>query len=177
MAAIVQNGERTEFLIDPTGFGNVLVEFDSIGQRMASYTHGLGLARQTTEIGDALYYDFDILGSTVGITGVAGDYVNSYSYLPFGEVLAADETTTNPFQFVGAWGVMEHGHDLAYMRNRFYDEQTGTFTTIDPLRVPTENLYTYVVNNPLQLVDPLGLEFKNDIIECIDTAEPRQHRR
>jgi RHS repeat-associated protein len=46
---------------------------------------------------------------------------------------------------------------LAYYRARYYDPRLGRFTSEDPIGlVAGPNLYTYVRNNPSNLVDPHG---------------------
>jgi uncharacterized protein RhaS with RHS repeats len=44
-----------------------------------------GWSSRSTPAACRLYYDFDALGSTAGLSGPAGTYVNRHSYLPFGE--------------------------------------------------------------------------------------------
>src|SRR5207244_12631932 len=66
---------------------------------------GRGLTSRVAAGGQAAYYDFDRLGSTVGISGATGAYQNIYRYLPFGALLTSSGTVPNPFQFVGQFGV------------------------------------------------------------------------
>jgi RHS repeat-associated protein len=156
--AMDHNGIRTEYLIDPLGLGNVVGEYDGAGQLLAHYTHGLGLASRVDPGNTASYYDFDAVGSTVGLTGPTGSYVNRYSYLPFGEVLSALEGVPNPFEYVGALGVQNDGNGLSFMRARFYDPSQGRFIQPDPIGLAGgTNLYAYVRNNPLSFADPSGL--------------------
>ena len=103
--ATSESGLRTDHLIDPAGFGDVVAQVTAGGQPV-KYAHGIGLASRVDDLGATGYYDFNVTGSTVGITGAAGDYLNQYSYLPFGEITTFTETIENPFQFVGQWGVM-----------------------------------------------------------------------
>jgi RHS repeat-associated protein len=154
-AAIV-NGERIEYLIDPTGLGEMVGEFAG-GNLIAHYTQALGLASRITAGGAATFYDFDASGNTARLTGQGGAVLNSYSYLPFGESLRRVETVNNPFQFVGQFGVTNEG-DLQFMRARFYSPQSGRFVSQDPLRLDGGqiNLYQYVGNNPASLIDPEG---------------------
>jgi RHS repeat-associated protein len=156
--ATIHNGVRTEYLVDPTGLGDVIAEYDSNGNLTARYIHGLGLEIRLDGTNGASYYDFDALGSTVGLTGLNGQVVNSYSYLPFGEDLTKNETVANPFEYVGQWGVMDEGNGLDFMRARYYHSTTGVFITIDPLRIPLLGSYDYSTNNPTQLIDPTGLQ-------------------
>ena len=127
------NGQTTNNLIDPFGLGNVAAQFDSSGNLVAHYTYGLGLVSQVSASGTAYYYDYNLQGSTVGITNAAGVYVNQYSYDPFGQVTTISAGIANPFTFVGQDGVSSDGNGLIYMRARYYDPSTGQFVSNDPL--------------------------------------------
>ncbi|MEZ2252460.1 RHS repeat-associated core domain-containing protein [Microcoleus sp.] len=155
--ASTHNGQRTEYLLDPSGFGNVVGEYSN-GNLIARYTHGLGLENRVDATNTTAYYDFDALGSTAGLTGGNGSYVNRYSYLPFGEDLNKVEAVSNPFEFVGKFGVMDEGNGLDFMRARYYDTVSGRFTATDPLGFlgSGTNLYTYASNTPLIVIDPKG---------------------
>ncbi|WP_447926999.1 RHS repeat-associated core domain-containing protein [Vreelandella sp. EE27] len=61
-----------------------------------------------------------------------------------------------PIRFQGQWQDEESG--LYYNRHRYYDPPQGRYISQDPigLRGGT-NLYGYVAN-PMEMVDPLGLE-------------------
>ena len=155
--ASVHNGQRTEYLLDPTGLGNVVGEFDSSGNVVANYVHGLGLESRVGA-GSQTYYDFDAIGSVAGLTGGTGSYLNQYSYLPFGENLTTAETVANPFKYVGQWGVMAESNGFDFMRARYYLPSTGTFISTDPIGLSRLGLYIYASNNPTQLIDPLGLD-------------------
>ncbi len=158
--ATVHNGQRTEYLLDPTGLVDVVGEYDGSGNVLAHYAHGLGLASRFDTSGTPTFYDFDAIGSTAGVTNTTGNYVNRYRYLPFGENIASTETIANPFEFVGQFGVTNEDNGLDFMRARFYDTGLGRFNGIDPLgiRSGTANLYGYVGNMPTSFVDPSGLK-------------------
>ena len=123
---------QTNYLVDPTGLGNVVAAYSGSGSLIADYTYGLGLVMQTGPGGTG-YYDFDASGNTIGITGPSGTYVNQYSYLPFGETTTISAALPNPFTFAGQDGVIEIGTDLFDMRARIYDVLTGQFLSNDPL--------------------------------------------
>src|SRR5262249_15791757 len=107
---------------------------------------------------ESAYYDFGTVGSTVGLTGSGGNYVNAYRYLPFGERLTATETVANPFQFVGAFGVMAHPDGLHLIRARFYMNGLGRLMSGDPLGYGGGqiNLYAYAANDPISSLDATG---------------------
>jgi RHS repeat-associated protein len=151
-----KDGQRTEYLLDPTGLVDVVGEYNS-GGLVARYTHGLGLVSRTNGSNTA-YYDADAIGSVVGLTGATGGYLNRYSYLPFGEDLTKVEGVANPFEYVGQWGVMDEGNGLDFMRARYYSPGVGSFMSADPLGIGggDPNLYRYGFNNSVSAVDPSG---------------------
>ena len=156
--ASTHGGKRIEYLVDPMGLGNVVAEYDSTGQLVAHYSYGFGLTSRVDAANAATYYDFDGVGSTIGVTGTNGAYVNRYAYLPFGELLLSSETIANSFQFGGRYGVQYDGSSLNYMRARYYDPFEGRFTQPDPLLLAGgTNSYAYVGNSPTRFVDPSGL--------------------
>jgi len=53
--------------------------------------------------------------------------VNKYSYDAFGKVLFQVEAISNPFKFVGAFGVMDEGNGLLFIRARYYAPSAGRF--------------------------------------------------
>jgi uncharacterized protein RhaS with RHS repeats len=53
---------------------------------------------------------------------------------------------------------LDTDNNICYYRARYYDPTSGRFPNEDPDRFGGgTNLYTYVANNPIVLVDPLGL--------------------
>jgi RHS repeat-associated protein len=155
--ATVIDGQRTEYLVDPFGLGNVVAEY--IGNGLATqYTHGIGLESQISAGSGNYYYDFNAIGSTTGLTGVSGGYLNRYNYLPFGEDIPGIENISNSFEFVGQWGVMEEANDLNFMRSRYYNSELGRFNRKDPIGLNGRdtNLYRYTGNSPIDFIDPFG---------------------
>jgi RHS repeat-associated protein len=159
LIAGTHNGQTTQYLVSPTGLGNVVGEYDSGGHLIANYTQGLGLVSQVTPTGASYYYNFDANGSTVGLSDNKGTYIDSYRYLPFGEALSTSQSVANPFQYVGLFGAMNLGNGLYFMRARDYSPALGRFTSRDPLGLGggSVNLQSYVGNNPLSGIDPTGL--------------------
>jgi RHS repeat-associated protein len=158
LIASTHNGQTTRYLVDPRGDGTVLAEYDGSGTLIANYTYGIDLASRVDGSGAPAYYDFDATGNTTGLSGQGGGYIDSYSYLPFGELSGASGSVPNPFQYGGQAGVMTAGNGLDLMRARFYSPSTGRFIQGDPTGLNGgANRYAYVANDPVNLVDPTGL--------------------
>ncbi len=109
------------------------------------------------------HVEYDAIGSTVAMTDSTGAVVNKYAYGIFGQIIAQGEQVGNSFKYVGAFGVMDEGNGLYYMRARYYDPEVGRFISKDPIglagvgKSPLEtDLYTYALNNPLNYIDPEG---------------------
>jgi RHS repeat-associated protein len=86
----------------------------------------------------------------------SGTLANTYTYDSFGNLTTSTGTVSNPFQFTGREFDPETG--LYYYRARYYDPTTGRFLSEDPLEFGGElNFYRYAQNNPVLLIDPLGL--------------------
>ncbi len=82
--------------------------------------------------------------------------VNAYEYDSFGKRLAAIEAVPQPYSFTGREFDPESG--LYYYRARIYDPNAGRFMQEDPLGFGAGdmNLYRYVENNGVNLIDPAG---------------------
>lgn len=82
-------------------------------------------------------FQFHMYSSVVGVLDTSGQAVNSYSYDPFGQTIAASEGVRNIFQYVGQLGVIkdEAVENVYLMRARHYDATLGRFISLDPLGV------------------------------------------
>ncbi len=153
------NGTTTQFLYDPTGLDTAVSSYTGGGSLVAHFTYGVGLVSQVSSTGSASYYDFNLTGSTVGITGSTGSYVNKYSILPFGQTTTIASALVNPFTFNGKWSVQTEGGGLFLMGMRSYDFLTGQFTSNDPYGIAggDSNVRRFVANSPTNAVDATGL--------------------
>ena len=108
------------------------------------------------------YYHGDHLGSARLMTDSGGNVTWSATYLPFGQEWNP-QATTNHYKFTAKERDSES--NLDNFGARYYSSSFGRFLSPDPLGIPaakpafpqTWNLYTYVVNNPVNLTDPTGL--------------------
>lgn len=127
------------------------------GERVVSYLYGLNAIAQQTKT-STYFFEGDAVGSVTGVNGTNGSVANAYVYDPFGRELLQTETVENRLEFNGLLGVEQVGNDLLFMRNRFYDDDSGRFTAEDPLWLTGDvgNLYRFAANNPIQYLDPDG---------------------
>jgi RHS repeat-associated protein len=115
------------------------------------------------------YYHYDGQGNTIAMTDSRGRVANNYAYDEFGKLLVKEERVPNPFRFVGQYGVMDERNGLLYMRARYYDPEVGRFISKDPIGFAggDVNLYGYVGSNPVNWVDPFGLDpIDYPILKC-----------
>lgn len=118
--------------------------------------------------GSFFYLLADGLSSVRTIVTAAGVVAASYNSDEFGNPIQATETSTSsPARFVGALGVRDETgeNSLQYMRARFYAPGLGRFINRDPIGVAGGlNLSTYVANNPVNSIDPNGLDTWNGTV-------------
>jgi RHS repeat-associated protein len=159
----IDNGVQTNYLIDPNGIlPQVLAETDASNNLISFYVYdGAGLVAKITPQNQYYLYHYDGLGSTIAISDSTGQVVNTYCYSPEG-LVGAQENIPNPFQYVGRFGVMAEGNGLYFMRARYHDPETGSFISKDPIGYASGmNLYGYVENDPINWIDPSGLQGQN----------------
>ena len=152
-------GTTTKFLYDGA---NVVQEQNSSNTATANLLTGLGIdevfARQVVG-GATSSLLTDALGSTIALGDANGALQTSYTYEPFGAVITSGTTNTNSYQFTGRENDGSTG--LYFYRARYYNPTFGRFMSEDPLGFPggpDSDLYSYVRNSPVILVDPFGLE-------------------
>lgn len=148
----------TKYIIDPNrSLPRILAETDVSGNITAYYIYGLGLISKI--IGsNAYFYQYDGLGSTAALTDKTGAVKNKYAYDDFGNLAAnSTEIISNPFKYVGKYGVMTDLNELLYMRSKYYNPAFGRF--ISKGSIKGLNPYLYTNNNPANYIDPSGLGY------------------
>ncbi|MGH7964849.1 MAG: RHS repeat-associated core domain-containing protein [Candidatus Binatia bacterium] len=149
------NGQGRTFAYD----GVNPIEEQSGASVVASMLTGLGVDEvfRRTEGGVSSFVLPDALGSAVALASSAGAIQTEYTYEPFGRTTVAGAASTNPFQFTGRENDGATG--LYYYRARYYHPVLQRFISEDPIRFRggDVNLYGYVLNSPVNGVDPTGL--------------------
>jgi RHS repeat-associated protein len=150
---------------------NVVETVDGSGSLIARYTQGDATVDEPYAelLGSApSYYEADGVGSVTSLSSPLGTLTNTYAYDSFGKLTASTGTIVNPFQYTGR--ELDGGTDLYYYRARYYEQAIGRFLSEDPIGFGTGvNFYNYVSGNPLNAVDPTGLQ-EATLIGC--TAGP-----
>jgi RHS repeat-associated protein len=138
---------------------NLIEETNAAGAAVARYSQAenvdeplVGLRSGTTS-----YYEADALGSITSLSNAAGALTQTYTFDSFGNLVATSGSIVNNFRYTGR--ELDSETNLYYYRSRYYDPAAGRFVSEDSFRYNEgwENLYSYVTNNPLNLIDPLGL--------------------
>jgi len=113
-----------------------------------------------TEGADNFYYTKDHLGSIREVVAYDGTTIESrYEYTPWGVVTRTDGTgVESDFLYTGH--LYHESSGLFLAQYRAYDPRTGRWLSRDPLgEIAGYNLYAYVLNDPINLWDPLGLDW------------------
>ena len=130
------------------------------------------IGKQSGTTRNLFYPHADRLGSTVALSNATAQVVERYSYDSWGKRRLLDSTEASaPFAtsvlrrgFTGHEMLDEVG--LVHMNGRIYDPNLGRFLSADPLvqfvNLPSSyNRYSYVLNNPLNAIDPSGYSLKS----------------
>ncbi|MCP4024210.1 MAG: RHS repeat-associated core domain-containing protein [Desulfobacteraceae bacterium] len=113
--------------------------------------------------GQTYYLAYDQVGSLRAVSDSAGNVVKQIEYDTFGYILTdTDPLFEIPFGFAG--GLHDQHTGLVRFGYRDYDPDTGRWTAKDPILFAggDTDLYGYVLNNPVNWVDPWGLLKRGD---------------
>jgi len=129
------------------------------------YRDGALLAAETPQ--GIRHFTVDHLGTPRLITNAFGNQVAYHLYYPFGEEATAFNQDSERMKFTGHErdlnSLLGAGDDLDYMHARFHSPLTARFLSADliggnPWLGQSWNRYTYVLGNPVNFIDPYGLD-------------------
>jgi RHS repeat-associated protein len=184
------NGDNKQTQVKDAG-NNVVgtYSYDGDGKRIKKvtnlettifvYSGGKLVAEYSTQISTTpkiSYTTTDTLGSPRIITDQNGTVISRRDFMPFGEELSAGiggRTGDGGQKYSSAQDTVRQkftGYQkddetqLDFAEARYYNNQHGRFTAVDPLLASgksanpqTFNRYVYVMNNPLNSTDPSGM--------------------
>jgi RHS repeat-associated protein len=152
------NGKLYWFGVD----GNVLAESDLSGNTTAELIYFAGQRIAWRDGSGNVYYIFaDQLGSLRTMTNATGVIQKESDYYPFG----TERQVTNTVDLSYKFARMEYDPETGAYHTlyRQYSPNLGRWFSTDPERCGVDNpqafnMYAYVVDNPTDLTDPLGLQ-------------------
>ena len=110
---------------------------------------------------ETFFYHSDHLGSTSYITDSKGNITQYDAYLPYGELLVDEHSSSEdmPYKFNGKEMDAETG--LYYYGARYLNPVTCLWYGVDPLAEKYKEIgsYVYCADNPINLFDPDGQKF------------------
>jgi len=163
-----------------------LEAYDVTAATTTSTIYEPGIDRPLAEVdssGVLTFYHQDWLGSVVMLTDASGAKAQSYSYDAWGKpsgfnasgTTIADSAIASRFLYTAREFDQETG--LYHYRARAYLEGLGRFVQNDPIDFAggDYNLYRYVANNPINWVDPLGLDIVKVGLSPVFGFKPFNH--
>jgi RHS repeat-associated protein len=109
--------------------------------------------------GEKLFYHNDHLGGVNVVTNASGTLPQVIEYDPWGKISRSEGAGDSVRRFTGQ--ILDAESGLYYYGGRYYDPELGRFVSPDPFigqpgDPQNHNRYSYVVNNPVNGIDPDG---------------------
>jgi RHS repeat-associated protein len=178
LTVILPDGKRIDYVCDPLGrriakkVNGVVVEkylWQGMTRLLAVYDGNNSLLMRfdyaddrmpvAMKMGGSTYYlSYDQVGCLRLVADASGNVVKRISYDSFGNILEdTNPSFTIPFGFAG--GLHDRDTGLVRFGYRDYDPEVGRWTAKDPIGFAggDTDLYWYVLNNPVNAVDTIGL--------------------
>jgi RHS repeat-associated protein len=154
----LQNGTQISFRRFVWIGNQIAEERDASGSNVTKRFFAQGVQLTTGTNAGSYYYTRDHLGSVRELTDTGGNVRARYSYDPYGRMTKLAGDLDADFGFAGMLWSPEASLFITHFRE--YDPNLGRWLSRDPLRnaeiAQGPNLYAYVRNNPVNLMDQSG---------------------
>tara|TARA_R110002051_G_scaffold68434_6_gene123485 strand:+ start:67334 stop:71611 length:4278 start_codon:yes stop_codon:yes gene_type:complete len=153
---------------------DMIAEYNSSHVLQRRYVHGPGTDEPLVEYAGSgtsmrLWLIADERGSIVARTNQFGDAANTNTYDEYGMPGASN---SGRYGYTGQVWLEETG--LYHYKNRAYNPRLGRFMQTDPIgQAGGMNIYAYVGGDPVNLVDPMGLDVCDGIGGCFTVTGGR----
>ena len=149
---------------------NLLADYDGVGTLQHRYVFGPGIDEPIVEYAGSgttsrTFLSADERGSIFARSGNTGALVTSNTYDESG---IPGSGNAGLFQYTGQAWISQLG--FYYYKARMYSPTLGRFMQTDPLGYDGDgpNLYAYVLNDPANFTDPLGLRIACNFLSVAD---------
>jgi RHS repeat-associated protein len=156
VAKQVNGTQQTGYLYDGD---QIVAQLNSSNQIVSQFVYATGLTSPDYMVTGGVTYRIisDQLGSPRLVVNTAtGAIAEQMNYDEFGNVLLDSDAGFQPFGFAG--GLKDPDTGFVRYGARDYDPTVGRWAAKDPILFDGgyANLYGYVLNDPVNLIDPLG---------------------
>ena len=170
---LVNGALTTGFLYDGP---RIVAQLNASNQIVSQFVYGSSLTSPDYMINSGTTYRIfsDQLGSPrLVVNTTTGAVVEQVAYDEFGSITSDTNPGFQPFGFAG--GLYDQDTKLVRFGARDYNPSTGRWTAKDPIRFAggDTNLYGYVLDDPVNRIDPKGLGGPPciNVPDSVDTGE------
>jgi len=128
------------------------------------------------------FYHSDHLGSASFVTNIDGYVMQHLQYFPYGELFVSQRNTEFDSRYKFTAKELDNETSYTYFGARYYDSELSGWLSVDPMsdKYPMLSPYAYCANNPINSVDPLGLDtfninVRNHSIDRISVKNSESH--
>jgi RHS repeat-associated protein len=157
------NGKRVKKIVGSSTTVYIGNLYECTGSACSKYIFAgdQRIALKSVGTTDVRYFHTDHLGSSSVVTDQAGALYQNLAYYPYGETRVNSLAPAAGVFYKYTGQMLDDSTGLYFYGARYYDPKVGRFISADSIvqsmRNPQFlNRYSYVMNNPIKLIDPSG---------------------
>jgi RHS repeat-associated protein len=160
-----------------SGPTTLLAVYDGRGNLLERFTYADARTPVSMTAGGGTYFLLtDQVGTLRAVADTSGAIVKRIDYDSFGNIVAdSNPAFMVPFGFAG--GLHDRDTGLVRFGYRDYSPELGRFVAKDPVDFEggDTNLYAYSMSDPVNFVDPLGLDYIPNVVINLDPTPYRAY--